>query len=134
MSPWINKPQRKPKSTFHNDNPSRELRKKAYNDTRWRKVRQTHLQNHPLCEKCLQEGKVYAGTLEDPLQVHHKKSFIVNGAINYDLLLDDHNLETICSYHHGLEHQEEKGYQDPAKIIAILDELLLEDNWDENED
>ena len=130
----INKPPRKPKSTFHNDNPSRELRKKAYGDTRWRKVRQNHIQKHPLCEQCLKEGKVYAGTLEDPLQVHHIKSPFTNGTINYELLLDDKNLETICSYHHGLEHQEAKGYQDPQKIIAILDELLLNDDWGDDED
>lgn len=132
--PTIAKEPRKPKSTFHNDTARRELRKKAYNDSRWRKVRQTHLQNHPLCERCLSEGKVYAGTLDDPLQVHHKKTPFVNGAINYELLLDDKNLETMCSYHHALHHQEERGYQDPSKIIAILDELLLEDNWDEDED
>lgn len=131
--PTINKPPKKPKSTYHNETPSRELRKKAYNDTRWRKVRQTYIQNNPLCEECLKEGKVYAGTLEDPLQVHHIKSPFIDGTINYELLLDSNNLETICSYHHSLHHQEEKGYQDPKKIIAILDELLLNDNWDDDD-
>ena len=128
--PTINKLPRKPKSTYHNDTDNRELRKKAYNDSRWRKVRQTYIQNHPLCEECLKEGKVYAGTLEDPLQVHHKKSPFANGTINYELLLDDRNLETICSYHHGLEHTSSNS---PAKIIAILDELLIEDNWDDDD-
>lgn len=132
--PWVNKPERKPKSTYHNNTNMRELRRKAYNDTKWRKVRQTYLQNHPVCEQCLKEGKVYAGTLEDPLQVHHKQSPFTTGAINYELLLDSNNLETLCSYHHSLHHQEEKGYQDPAKIIAILDELLLKDNWEEDDD
>lgn len=133
MSPWINRPQRKPKSTKHNDTPERELRAKAYNTTAWRKVRQTYIQTHPLCEECLKEGKVYAGTMDDPLQVHHIKSAFANGTINYDLLLDDNNLETICSRHHALKHQEEKGYQDPEKIIAILDELLLDDNGDDDD-
>lgn len=128
--PTINKLPRKPKSTYHNDTDNRELRKKAYNDSRWRKVRQTYIQNHPLCEECLKEGKVYAGTLEDPLQVHHKKSPFANGIINYELLLDDRNLETICSYHHGLEHTSSNS---PEKIIAILDELLIEDNWDDDD-
>lgn len=131
--PTINKLPRKPKSTFHNDTAMRELRQKAYGDSRWRKVRQAFLMAHPLCEDCLREGKVYAGTLDDPLQVHHKRSPFQNGTINYELLLDNNNLETICSRHHALRHQEEKGYQDPQKIIAILDELLLEDNWDEDE-
>lgn len=128
--PTINKLPRKPKSTYHNDTDNRELRKKAYNDSRWRKVRQTYIQNHPLCEECLKEGKVYAGTLEDPLQVHHKRTPFANGTINYELLLDDRNLETICSYHHGLEHTSSNS---PEKIIAILDELLIEDNWDDDD-
>lgn len=128
--PTINKLPRKPKSTYHNDTDNRELRKKAYNDSRWRKVRQTYIQNHPLCEECLKEGKVYAGTLEDPLQVHHKRSPFANGTINYELLLDDRNLETICSHHHGLEHTSSNS---PEKIIAILDELLIEDNWDDDD-
>lgn len=132
--PTINRTPRKPKSTFHNDTVRREIRKKAYNDSRWRKVRQTYLQAHPLCEECLREGKVYAGTLDDPLQVHHKKSPFQNEAVNYDLLLDDNNLETICSRHHALKHQEEHGYKDPQKIIAILDELLLKDDWGDDED
>ena len=132
--PTINKPPRKPKSTFHNDTARRELRKKAYNDSRWRKVRQTYIQAHPLCEACLSEGKVYAGTLDDPLQVHHKKTPFKGNTIDYDLLLDDHNLETLCSYHHSLHHQEEQGHQDPRKIIAILDELLLKDDWGDDED
>ena len=132
MCPTINKLPKKPRSTYHSNTEDRELRKKAYNDSRWKKVRQTHIQNHPLCEQCLKEGRVYAGTLEDPLQVHHLTSPFKGGTINYDLLLDSNNLETICSHHHALLHQEEKGYKDPKQIIAILDELLLDDDWDED--
>ncbi len=132
--PKINKPERKPKSTFHNETADRTLRQKAYSSTAWRKARALHIKNEPLCQECLKEGRVYAGAPDDPLQVHHKRSFIVNGEINYNLLLDQENLETICSYHHALHHQEEKGYQDPAKIIAVLDELLLDDNWDDDDD
>lgn len=130
--PWINKTPKKPKSTTHKETDMRALRKIAYNNTHWRKVRQTYIQNHPVCEECLKEGKVYAGTADDPLQVHHKISPFAKGVIDYDLLLDDNNLETICSYHHGLEHQEQKGYQSPEKIIAILDDLLINDNWEED--
>lgn len=131
---WIQKAPKKPKSTTHKETDMRALRKIAYNNTQWRKVRQTYIQNHPLCEECLKEGKVYAGTVEDPLQVHHINSPFKDGVINYTLLLDDNNLETICSYHHAMKHQEEKGYQSPEKIIAILDDLLLNDNWDEDDD
>ena len=129
--PTINRLPRKPKSTAHNNTDNRELRAKAYNNTAWRKVRQTYLQNHPLCEECLKEGKVNAGTLEEPLHVHHKRSPFANGTINYDLLLDDTNLETICSYHHGLEHSDTPS---PETIIAILDDLLLNDDWGDDHD
>lgn len=80
--------------------------------------------HEPLCQQCLKEGRINAGSLESPLQVHHKKSPFMNGEINWELGLDDSNLETICSYHHGLEHggPEKK----PEEIIDELDRLLNE--------
>lgn len=128
--PTINKPPRKPKSTFHSETEMRELRRMAYNTTEWKKIRQTYLQKHPICEECLKEGRVNAGTIESPLNVHHRKSPFINGTINYDLLYDDNNLETICAYHHGLEHTHATS---PEQMIAILDELLLKDNWDDDD-
>ena len=131
--PTINKIPRKPKSTNHTDTDMRKLRQSAYTSTQWRKVRDTYLKNHPVCEECLKEGKVNAGTLDEPLHVHHRSSPFTGGKINYELLLDDNNLETICPYHHAMEHQAQKGVNSPEKIIAILDELLLDDNWDDDD-
>lgn len=132
--PWINKTPKKPKSTTHKETDMRALRKIAYNNTQWRKVRQTYIQNHPVCEECLKKGIVNAGTMENPLSVHHIRSPFAKGVIDYDLLLDDHNLETVCQQCHADIHNEEHGYQSPEKIIAILDDLLLNDNWDEDDD
>ncbi|MBO7323314.1 MAG: HNH endonuclease [Bacteroidales bacterium] len=96
-----------------------------YNTTKWRKCRAAHLVSQPLCQECLREGKVYAGSPQDPLQVHHIKSPFKDGKINWELALDDSNLETICSYHHGLEHAPKPSIT-PEQIIEALDALFAE--------
>lgn len=117
--PTIAKIERKPKSTFHNTTETRELRAKAYRSTKWQKLRLVHLKNEPLCQECLRNGRITAAE-----QVHHKKSFIQNGEINWNLFLDEDNLESICSACHGIEHQKEKGYQDPKKVLELLDAIF----------
>ena len=46
--------------------PNRELRHKYYNTPEWKKLRETYSKEHPLCEDCLNEGKVVPA--ED---IHH---------------------------------------------------------------
>lgn len=128
--PWINKPQKKNKN-YHSDTDNRLLRQKAYNTTAWRKLRAAHIVAHPLCEECLKQGKVNAGTPEDALQVHHIASPFKNGVINYNLLLDDHNLMTLCSTCHNKLHNPNQQPK-PEDIIKVLDDLLLNDNWDDD--
>ena len=123
--PTINLPpkqKREDASQRNEHTPERELRKQFYNTTKWRKARQAHLVREPLCQQCLREGKVYAGSIEDPLQVHHIRSPFQNGKIDWELGLDDSNLETICSYHHGLEHGGPEKTQ--AEIFEELEALL----------
>ena len=123
--PTINRlqPRKKEEGNQRNEHtPERVLRQQFYNTTKWRKARQYHIIREPLCQQCLKEGKVYGGTLEDPIQVHHKRSPFINGEINWELGLDDSNLETICSYHHGLEHGGHE--KTPEQIIEELDNLL----------
>lgn len=125
---WINKPERKPKAPRINnpDDENRALRAKAYNSKIWRKVRIVYLQQHPICEKCLEKGIVNAGSVEQPLSIHHKKSPFQDGKINWELLGDMDNLMTLCPQCHQEEHNLKK-YGDsasPEKIIEILDELL----------
>lgn len=102
------------------------LRRKAYNSTKWQKARLEHVKNHPLCEQCLRAGKIFAGTDDNPIQVHHIESPFKDGEINWFLLLDDNNLETICSYHHGVEHDRQRHpeHQSPQDIINALDDLM----------
>ena len=116
--PTINLLPKKKRSTEHKETDMRILRQKAYNNTAWRKLRETYYHNHPLCEECLKKGKVVPG--ED---IHHKISPFQNGEINYNLLLDENNLETLCRECHGKEH----GYGNkptPEQVLNALEELM----------
>jgi 5-methylcytosine-specific restriction protein A len=97
------------------------LRRKAYNNTAWRKLRDEHIRNFPLCDNCLANGKVVPA--ED---VHHKVSPFRNGEINWTLLLDPDNLQSLCRKCHGEEHAAEKGWKDPKLVIEALEELFKE--------
>ena len=125
----INKLPRKPKSTEHKDTDMRLLRKEAYQSSSWRKMRDTYIQAHPLCEDCLAQGKVTAA--ED---IHHKQSPFKKGEINWSLLLDSNNLKALCKKCHQLEHSKQKGFVAPQQMIAILDELLGETTTKNNEE
>ena len=102
----------------------RALRISLYNTTKWRKTRAAYLKAHPICERCLKEGRVNAGTKESPLQVHHKRSPFIDGEVKWELAYDDDNLETICAYHHGLEHSGAE--MTPAETIKMLEDMLNE--------
>lgn len=125
--PTINKIPRKPRAE-RKDTDMRKLRQKAYQNKNWRKMRDTYLKEHPICEECLKKGKVTPA--ED---VHHKKSPFRGGEVNYNLLLDYHNLESVCKECHAAIHNAQQGYKNPEKILEALDELfesLYEDSGD----
>lgn len=78
------------------------LRKKLYNDTKYRKIRDWYMMEHPLCEECLKEGKVTPST-----QYHHIKSPFADGLTwseRYALLRDENNARSLCVYHHECAH------------------------------
>lgn len=116
--PTINLPPKKPKKERRVTD-IKKLRSVAYNSSAWRKLRLTYLKEHPLCEECLKKGKVTPAS-----SVHHIKSPFKGGEINWDLLLDYNNLESVDHECHALLHQEESGYKSPEKTIKELDELL----------
>lgn len=99
----------------------KQLRRQFYNSSKWQKLRLEFIKLHPLCEKCLAEGKVTAAD-----QVHHKRSPFnyKEKSINWELGLDPDNLESICAMHHGLEHTAGEGYKSPETILNELDNLL----------
>ena len=105
--------QRKKKE--HNNTPMRELRRTAYNNTAWRKLRNYYMKLHPLCEHCLSQGRIVPA--ED---IHHKKSPFASGAINYELLLDEKNLESLCKECHASEHNKTMSVKDTIKLLDFL--------------
>lgn len=63
---------------------------------------------HPMCEACDRKAA------ED---IHHIKSFIVNDQIDWELLLNEQNLQALCKDCHGNHHS--------GKMeIKYLEELL----------
>lgn len=111
----------KKKSTNHSETESRKLRREAYNNTAWRKLRDNFIALHPLCEDCLSKGIV-----KPAHDIHHLRSPFVGGEINYALLLDENNLVSLCQECHALRHQQERGYKDPQVILDALEELFNE--------
>lgn len=75
---------------------------KVYNSTRWRKLRESHLRAHPLCEMCEREGRVTPG--ED---VHHIQTFTQarDDRERDRLAYDPANVMTLCkSCHRQMHH------------------------------
>ena len=122
--PTLNRP---PKKEFkRNENTaSREMRKKAYNNTEWRKLRDNYIKQHPLCENCLDKGKVVAA--ED---IHHIKSPFTTGEINYNLLLDGNNLKALCKECHAAIHSHKDDKPTIQDVLRQLADLLDENKTD----
>lgn len=123
--PTINKPDKKKKDFERKDTDMRKLRREAYNNSTWRKLRDTYMHQHPLCQDCLGKGKVTPA--ED---IHHDKSPFKNGEINYSLLLDYDNLVALCKDCHGTRHAKEQGHVSPEDVLKQLDELFDENKPD----
>lgn len=125
--PTINTLPKKPK-VERQDTDMRNLRQKAYQNTKWRKMRDTYMHEHPLCEECLKQGKVTPA--ED---IHHKRSPFQKGEVNWNLLLDYNNLEAVCKTCHATIHNNQNGVKTQAQIIEDLDNLMKKciDNDDE---
>lgn len=124
--PTIVKLQKKQKtSSGRTETDIRKLRQTAYQNTAWRKERDNFLREHPLCEKCLEKGKI------TPAQdIHHKKSPFKNGEINWNLLYDESNLMSLCKECHGNIHAAQQGHISPEEILRQLDELFDENKPD----
>jgi 5-methylcytosine-specific restriction protein A len=64
--------------------------KRGYN-YRWNKVRKEYLNKHPLCVKCLSEGKYVQATVVDHIIPHRG---------NDDLMWDTSNYQALCKRCH----------------------------------
>lgn len=69
----------------------------------WKNLRDYYIQHHPLCERCLEQGRVKPAE-----QVHHIVPFLngVSKAERYQLLLDPSNLMSLCVDCHKVIHRE----------------------------
>lgn len=105
--PFIVKGQKKPKTK--NQTEKQLLRNKLYNNKKWKKLRESYLMYHPLCEKCLEKGITKSAT-----DVHHINSPFDDGLSDIERLgrlLDVNNYQSLCSECHGRLHREKQKFK-----------------------
>jgi len=98
--------QKLPKRTKKNPTEKQLLRNKLYNNKKWKKLRLAYLMEHPLCEKCLEDGRVTTAT-----DVHHINSPFDDGLSDIERLgrlLDVTSYQSLCSECHGKLHRNHK--------------------------
>lgn len=81
------------------------------NDRRWKELRIAYLRQHPLCERCLREGKeagVPDGYITPAIDVHHRVPVETakTTAEMERLAYDWNNLEALCIPCHSRTHKE----------------------------
>lgn len=103
------------------------LRQRAYQNSKWRRLRDDFIMLHPLCEDCLSKGKVVPAD-----DIHHIRSPFRDGQINWALLMDPENLVALCKDCHGRRHAAEQGHRSPQEVIDALDALFEELDGDED--
>lgn len=94
----------KRKANYPKHNKNAEIAK-IYNTTQWKNLRKAYLMTQPLCEKCLEEGRITKAT-----QVHHIYE-ISNGSSELemkDIAYNPDNLQALCEDCHRLEHLNRK--------------------------
>lgn len=77
-------------------------RKAFYNGKRWVELRRLVLLKHPLCKRCLAEGRVVEATV-----VHH----VIERLERPDLAYDVDNLESVCGTCHTAHHARKRSKQ-----------------------
>ncbi len=94
------------------------------NDRRWRELRIAYLREHPLCERCIREGKaagVPEGYITPAIDVHHRVPVETAKTLQEmeRLAYDWNNLEALCIPCHSRTHREMgKGTKELAKQRA----------------
>lgn len=108
--PYLTKPKKSPFKRKNTPSERRKQRSDIYNTKEWKALRKAYFMANPLCERCLENGKITAGQ-----HVHHKDSFM-----NYEdeqkrivVALDWNNLMTVCVECHEEIHgnvKKKKGF------------------------
>ena len=81
------------------------------NDRRWCELRIAYLREHPLCERCIREGKaagVPEGYITPAIDVHHRVPVETAKTLQEmeRLAYDWNNLEALCIPCHSRTHRE----------------------------
>lgn len=81
------------------------------NSKQWRELRIAYLREHPLCERCIREGKaagVPDGYITPAIDVHHRVPVETAKTLQEmeRLAYDWNNLEALCIPCHSRTHQE----------------------------
>lgn len=118
--PYLNKVKHKPKIRQY----KKENRNEIYQSKKWRILRNYYYRLHPLCEICLEAGKV---TPAD--DVHHKDSFQnYVGDERIEKAFDENNLMSLCRKHHNELHKgniSPKGFSMDEYKKTHLEEFFL---------
>lgn len=91
-----------------------------YNSLAWKRLRNTYISLHPLCQFCLDNGKVEPAT-----EVHHAVPYMRGSdeQEKWELFLDEKNLIPLCSKCHTAVHTKDNMYH-----MGRLDNLT-EKEW-----
>ncbi len=73
-------------------------------DAHWRRLRAVHLEEHPVCEDCLEQGRLN----DCHLEVDH----VIPISVRPDLRLDSNNLRTLCRRHHAQKTRRDQDGQE----------------------
>ena len=88
------------------------------NSKRWKQLRMSYLQQHPLCERCKREGIEQTGKplIRSAIDVHHKVP--VESAHTLQemeaLCYDWNNLQALCIPCHAKTHKDERSHSKQA--------------------
>lgn len=97
----------------------RKKRQKIYQNPLWKRLRDAHLREHPLCEVCELEGKV---TLAE--HCHHLQSFVEgrNEMEQKTLAFDPNNIISACALcHWEIHHGRYRGCKSLEDIQQRID-------------
>lgn len=97
----------RPKKKVRIQQPYKHERKSApyYNTKQWVNLRDWYIKRNPLCECCLEQGKVTPAT-----EVHHVQPFLqgITDEERWALLTDEDNLMSVCNKCHKELHNQLK--------------------------
>lgn len=79
-------------------------------DSRWRRAREQHLREHPLCVMCQADGKTRAATVVDHIEPPRLREAMVSGdrdriARAQARFWDRRNWQSLCAPHHSRDKQ-----------------------------